>query len=564
MEQETCDVLVLGSGIAGLYTALKARDLGQVTLLTKKKLEDSNTEFAQGGIAAAMAPGDSPALHLEDTLAAGVGLCDPTAVKVLVEEGPDCVRDLAERGVRFDMTGEDFELTREAAHSRRRILHARGDATGDEIRRGLEAAVRADPRILVREDEFAIDLVLDDAGRCWGVLSLGPDGRLRTFLARATVLATGGAGRLYRHSTNPDVATGDGIAMAYRAGAAAMDMEFIQFHPTALYLPAPGMAQGLPARAPGGSRPRVLISEAVRGEGAFLINRLGERFMPGYHPRAELAPRDVVARSIAQEMERTGHPCVYLDARPLGPGFPGRFPTIHELCLRHGIDPLREPIPVAPAAHYIMGGVRTDLMGRTGIPGLFACGEVACTGVHGANRLASNSLLEGVVFGHRIAQALAGELPAEGPPSFRALSGAPALGLALALPAKEQEVATAWRSLQRTMWQHVGLYRDEEGLQEALATVEGLFTRLEDGHKRRAGQPSPLQRTGPEGRSLPGRAALELVNLSTAAWLVARSALERRESRGAHFRTDHPARNDADWTRHIVIARGRLDTVPLQ
>lgn len=536
MDAERCDILVLGSGIAGLYTALKVCDLGRVVLLTKKKLVDSSTEFAQGGIAAAIAPGDSPLLHLEDTLAAGDGLCNEAAARVLVEEGPAGVRELASWGVRFDTVGEDFELTREGAHSRRRILHARGDATGDEIRRGLEARVRGDRRISVRENEFAVDLILRD-GRCCGALVLGEDGRPRTICARAVILATGGAGQLYRHSTNPDVATGDGIAMAYRAGATVADMEFIQFHPTALYIPNPPPGKRRP-------RPRVLISEAVRGEGAVLLNVRGRRFMPSYHPQAELAPRDVVARAIAQEMEKTASAYVLLDARGLGEAFRDRFPTIYEKCRQHGVDPVREPIPVAPAAHYIMGGVLTDLHGRTRLPGLYACGESACTGVHGANRLASNSLVEGVVFGARIAAILEREglpAPAEGAPSPPPAPPALPAGHGPAgAPGTPLDTAAAWRSVQITMWRKVGLYRNETKLLEALAFLEDLKRDLD------AGRPEA------------GRAVLELGNLVTVAWLVARAALERRESRGAHYRTDYPARNDRDWRRRILITDGRL------
>lgn len=553
-ERIDCDILVLGTGIAGLYTTLKAGALGRTILLTKKKLADSSTEFAQGGIAAAIAPGDSPSLHLEDTVAAGDGLCDLQAVRVLVEEGPECVRELATYGVRFDMVGEDFELTREGAHSRRRILHAGGDATGEEIRRGLERHVRADHRITVHEEEFAVDLLMD-GGRCYGALVLGRDGRLRAYRARAVVLATGGAGQLYRHSTNPDVATGDGIAMAYRAGATVKDMEFIQFHPTALYIPNPPPGRRRP-------RPRVLISEAVRGEGAILLNVRGRRFMPSYHPQAELAPRDVVARAIAQEMEKTASAYVLLDARPIGAAFPTRFPTIYEKCRRHGIDPLREPIPVAPAAHYIMGGVRTDLWGRTDIPGLYACGEAACTGVHGANRLASNSLLEGVVFGRRIARALAEDLPA------LAAAPAPACGQAWTSPLLQarynMDTAAAWRSVQLTMWRKAGLYRDESGLGEALEFLRELAADLGLAALPPAAAIPAAADRPPRGVSPPSRTDLELANLVTVAGLAVRSALERRESRGAHFRTDYPARNDEVWRKHIIIMRGCLDFEPLR
>ncbi len=532
-------LLVLGTGIAGLYTALKAAPLGEVVLLTKKRLADSATEFAQGGIAAALAPGDSPLLHMEDTLRAGDGLCDPEAVRVLTEEGPACVRELASLGIGFDMVGEDFELTREAAHSARRIVHARGDATGDEIRQGLERHVRRHPRVTIAENHFAAALLLHE-GRCCGALALGADGRLRAFLARAVVLATGGAGQLYRHGTNPDVATGDGMALAYRAGASLMDMEFIQFHPTALYVPNP---------PPGLRRPRArpLISEAVRGEGARLLNTRGRRFMPAYHPLAELAPRDVVARAIASEMAKTASSYVLLDATALGDGFRRRFPTIYENCLRHGIDPVRQPIPVAPAAHYIMGGVRTDLWGRTDVDGLYACGEVACTGVHGANRLASNSLLEGVVFGRRIAQVLAEELPALPEPPAAAAAKLP-------LSRGTVDVPAAWRSLQLTMWQHVGLHREEPGLRKALAFLEELAGDLAGEGGATAGGRAP---------DPPERRLLELHNLTTLAVLVTKAALAREESRGAHHRLDFPTRDDTRWRRHILFQRETMLLSPL-
>lgn len=537
-ETVRCDILVLGTGIAGLYTALKAAHLGRVSVLTKKKLEDSSTEFAQGGIAAALAPGDSPLLHMEDTLRAGDGLCEPEAVRVLTEEGPDCVRELASLGIAFDMVGEDFELTREGAHSQRRIAHARGDATGDEIRRGLERHVRADRRITIWENQFAASLLLRD-GRCQGALALGNDGCWRAILARSVILATGGAGQLYRHSTNPDVATGDGMALAYRAGASLMDMEFIQFHPTALYVPNP---------PPGLRRPRArpLISEAVRGEGALLLNVRGRRFMPAYHPLAELAPRDVVARAIAREMEKTASSYVLLDATALGERFRTRFPTIYENCLRHGIDPVRQPIPVAPAAHYIMGGVRTDLWGRTDIPGLYACGEVACTGVHGANRLASNSLLEGVVFGRRIARAMEDELSRLPPPPEATAAEAAPLRLR-----RTVDVPAAWRSVQLTMWREVGLHRDADGLRKALSFLEELAADLA----------CEEDRPGCDGGAS-DRRLLELHNLATVAILVARAALARWESRGAHFRLDFPRRDDRRWRRHIILRAGTMSLSP--
>jgi len=510
LPQVSCDILVIGTGIAGLYTALKARHIGRVVVLTKKQLEESNTEYAQGGIAAAIGTEDSPRLHLMDTLDAGAGLCDEAPVKVLVEEGPDCVRELIEFGTMFDKTEQgEYALTREGAHSSRRILHARGDATGDEIRRALQQKAY-DEGIAVYENQYIVD-VLTDGGRCIGVLALDARGRLTAYLARATILATGGAGQLFINSTNPDVATGDGIAIAYRAGAEIADVEFVQFHPTALY---------------GEGSPKFLISEAVRGEGALLVNKYGERFMPAYHQRAELAPRDVVARAIVDQMRKTHHPCVYEDARSI-PNVQTRFPGIYAACLRRGIDITTDLIPVAPAAHYIMGGVRTDVDGRTNIPGLYACGEVACTGIHGANRLASNSLLEGLVFGRRIAHALDVELP---PP-------VPAVPLqrrmAKALP--DRPLNWLWAEIQQLMWDNVGILREEEGLKAAVDRLTAIVDCMS----------GALQST--EG--------YQVANLARVGLLVAQAALEREESRGGHFRSDFPQRDDEHWKRHIIQRR---------
>lgn len=513
LPQVHSDVLVIGTGIAGLYTALKVRSGGRVLLLTKRRLEDSNTEFAQGGIAAAIGSADSPRLHLQDTLEAGAGLNDLAAVEVLVEEGPDCVRELIELGTQFDKVEETGEiaLTREGAHSQHRILHARGDATGEEIRRALQEKVLTDPSIEVRENHYLVDVLTDpETGRCIGALAIDDAGALTAYLARATVLATGGAGQLYLNSTNPEIATGDGIAVAYRAGAAVADVEFVQFHPTALY------HRG---------SPKFLISEAVRGEGAILLNTQGERFMPAYHPRAELAPRDVVSRAIVDQMTRTGSAYVLLDATGLGAEVKHRFPNIYRVCLKHGIDITRKPIPVAPAAHYMMGGILTDVDGRTTIPGLYACGETACTGIHGANRLASNSLLEGLVFGRRIARHLARELP----PLPAAL---PELAHRAQAPAGSRPVEEMWVQVQECMWREVGISREEAGL----ARAELLLAELED------------QRAGVVGSP----AALQLANMITVARLVARAARERQESRGGHYRIDYPQRDDAQWQRRII------------
>lgn len=505
---ERADIVVLGSGIAGLYTALSCYDLGRVVLITKGKLSQSSTELAQGGIAAAVGPGDSPLFHFADTVAAGDGLCREEAVRVMVEEGPDTVRRLMELGVRFEAG-----LAREAAHSRRRILHW-ADITGDEIRRGLETALRAVGSVFIREGHFAWDLLVLK-GRCLGVTVLDEQDEPYLLLSRATVIATGGAGQLYLYNTNPEVATGDGIAMAYRAGARLEDMEFIQFHPTAFCSPEGHC---------------FLISEAVRGEGAVIVNRKGERFLARYHPAAELAPRDVVARALFREMRETGEP-VYIDLRPVE-GLSRRFPHICERLRHQGWDPEKVPVPVTPAAHYLMGGVKTDLDGYTGLPGLYACGEAACTGVHGANRLASNSLLEGAVFGARIARALRKFLLP--PPS--SLPAIPHWGWPRVRPSKPK-VREIWRRLQRLMWEKVGLEREGSRLREAYEEIRSLRASL--------GAPG-------------SREEKELQNLLTVAQAVARAALAREESRGAHFRTDFPRRDDARWLRHLDHRRGKL------
>lgn len=505
-----CDVLVIGTGIAGLYTALKARSVGSVVVLTKTKLEESNTEYAQGGIAAAIGTEDSPRLHLLDTLEAGAGLCDESAVNVLVEEGPDCVRELIAIGTQFDKNEEgELALTREGAHSERRILHARGDATGDEIRRALQQRVY-DEGITVHENQYIVDVLTQD-GRCIGVLALNEQDEMIAYIARATILCTGGAGQLYINSTNPEVATGDGIAVAYRAGAEVQDLEFVQFHPTALY---------------GDGSPKFLISEAVRGEGGLLLNKDGERFMPEYHARAELAPRDVVARAIVDQMRKTNHPCVYEDARAI-PNVLKRFPSISAACAKRGIDISQDLIPVAPAAHYIMGGVRTDMDGRTGIEGLYACGEVACTGIHGANRLASNSLLEGLVFGRRIARALAHELP---PPVE-----ARGFGWRSGPVIPDRPLDLLWGEIQQLMWDHVGIIRTEEGLSLAIKRLTEIVQSLNGALQTRKGY--------------------QVANLARVALLVAQAAYLRKESRGGHYRLDFPARNDEEWIRHVVLRR---------
>ncbi|WEV76729.1 L-aspartate oxidase [Janibacter cremeus] len=517
------DVLVVGSGIAGLTCALRLREhVDRVLLVTKTELSAGSTTWAQGGIAAALAPEDSAAEHLDDTLVAGVGLCDESAVEVLVTEGPARVRELIGLGARFDTDDAgEITLTREGGHHRDRIAHAGGDATGAEISRALIAqleAVRADPGIEVIENALVVDLLTSAEGSVCGatvhVIGEGEIDGVGAARARAVVLATGGLGQIYSSTTNPPVATGDGMAVALRAGAALADLEFVQFHPTVMHL------------GPGASGQQPLVSEAVRGEGAVLVDSTGEAFMAGVHPLADLAPRDVVARAILERMEATGTDHVLLDARHLGGEFlERRFPTIVARCRELGIDPATEPIPVAPAQHYASGGVRTDLRGRTSLPGLYACGEVSCTGVHGANRLASNSLLEGLVFAHRIAEDLVerlagGELP------FVEPSGEASTGL---LDAAHRP------ALQETMTRGVGPLRSRESTRSALASLQELAAATSDAE--------------------PGPRSWETTNLLHLGRALATAAHLREETRGGHVRRDHPVPDDAEWSAHLVHVR---------
>lgn len=507
------DVLIIGSGLAGLYTALKLAGRYRVLVVTKDDPEANATALAQGGIAAALAEADSPQLHFEDTLAAGAGLGCPAAALALAREGPARVGELLALGVPFDREDGRLALGREGAHSRHRILHAGGDATGKLIWQTLAARVAGEAKIRLLPKTVAVDLLTAD-GRCAGALVLFPDGSPGVILAGATVLACGGAGRLFPVTTNPPGATGDGVAMAYRAGAEVMDLEFFQFHPTALAHPG---AAGF------------LVSEAVRGEGAVLRNEAGERFMPAYHPLAELAPRDVVARAMAFEMRRGQTDCVYLDLTRLDPELvERRFPTIVAACRRLGLDPRRAWLPVAPAAHYFMGGVRTDLYGRTSLPGLYACGEVACTGVHGANRLASNSLLEGLVFGARVAASLLGERLAAPPVPDLRFGDLREEGAAAEALVEERLAAVMGR------W--AGLVREAAGLEQAGAALDELWQVFE--------------------HAACGRRGVERRNLLLLARLLLEAALWRRESRGAHYRADFPA-PDIGYRKHLLLARGR-------
>ncbi|QLG37535.1 L-aspartate oxidase [Paenibacillus sp. E222] len=510
------DVLVIGSGIAGLFTAIKASEQRSVLMITKKSLLESNTRYAQGGIAAVIAEDDSPAYHLQDTLVAGAGLCRSEAVEALVNEGPDGVKELIRLGTLFDLENGELALTQEGAHSHRRILHANGDATGYEIVRALAAQANEHPGIEVWDEHFVIDLITEQ-GECVGALVQKADGSQVFVKAEATVLCSGGAGQLYRYTTNPEVATADGVAMAYRAGAVVRDMEFIQFHPTSLCYPG---------------APRFLVSEAVRGEGAYLRNVKGERFMERYHAQLELAPRDIVARAIVSEMESTNSTFVYLDiTHESAEMIKHRFPTIYETCMRYGLDMTTDWIPVAPAAHYMMGGVKTDLSGESSIGRLFACGEVSSTGVHGANRLASNSLSEAIVFGGRIVDRIQ-SLPPLAPLQSRVPAST---SIRRSIKEEQKPVSEKRLRLQKMMVRQVGLRRNGVNLQAAIEKLqqELQFFDQKFTHKEE----------------------MEYANLLTCAWLVTTGALHREESRGAHYREDFPQRDDAVWQKHSLQQR---------
>ena len=512
------DFLVVGSGVAGLRAAIELSRAGRVLMLTKGHPLESNSMYAQGGVAVALSEEDDVGIHLADTLKAGHGLCRREAVRVLVEEGPDRIQELISWGAKFDKIGKRFAFTREAAHSRSRILRARGDATGNEMVRALMAHASRQARIQRLDRRFTVDLVVLD-GRCRGAIVLNELTGERTVLAAgAVVLSTGGAGQVYARTTNPGNATGDGMAMALRAGATLTDMEFVQFHPTALYLP---------------SSPPFLLSEAIRGEGGQLRNIKGELFMHRYHPDGALAPRDVVSRAIWSEMAATRSRHVYLDVTHLGPAFvKRRFPTIYATCLRYDIDMTEEWIPVSPSAHYMMGGVWTDVNGATTLPGLFAAGEVACSGVHGANRLASNSLLEGLVFGMRAAQAAvahAGRYPMpHSLPSVEELEQGRA--------AEFDDPEKLRSSLRRLMWGKVGLVRSRDSLISASAQLARWMRQL----------------SGP----FASRAALEVKNMVQVARCITDAALWRENSVGAHYRSDFPETKRPGWQQHSQISMG--------
>lgn len=521
----SADVVVVGSGIAGLTTVLRLRQrVDRVLLVTKTVLNEGSTQWAQGGIAAALDPGDSPEEHLHDTLVAGCGICDVAAVTALVHEGPERVRELVGLGAEFDLDAEgEIKLTREGGHHKDRIAHAGGDATGKEISRALIAALRQvqdDPGIEVIEHALVVDLLQDDASRVCGVtlhvIGEGQMDGVGAATSRAVVLATGGLGQVYSATTNPSVATGDGMAAALRAGAVLADVEFVQFHPTVLWL------------GEGSSGQQPLISEAVRGEGAFLVDRDGVRFMQGLHPLADLAPRDVVSRAIVDRMQLTGERHVFLDARHLGREFlEERFPSIVARCRELGFDPATELLPVAPAQHYASGGVRTDLVGRSSLDGLYACGEVSCTGVHGANRLASNSLLEGLVFAHRIADDIIDRLAGGGLP--QAVAAAPTGEAALLDSSARVQVQAA-------MTEGAGAVRSASSL---AGTAQAL---------RDLALAATSTESGPE--------SWETTNLLHIGQVLTLAASLREETRGGHVRSDHTEQVDPQWRVHTLLVRG--------
>jgi L-aspartate oxidase len=511
MQKEVVDFLIIGSGVAGLRAAIELAPHGNVLVVTKDKPSESSTEYAQGGIAAVMSDEDEVGIHYEDTLKAGDGLCRENAVRTLVEEGPERITELISWGAEFDKEGSKLDLTLEAAHSRRRILHAHGDSTGRELERVLLNKVRSFPSVQKYPFAITVDLIVKDSA-CHGAYVL-KDGRIKALFAKATILATGGAGQIFSRTTNPQVATGDGMAIAFRAGALLEDMEFVQFHPTSLYSP---------------TAPQFLLSEAMRGEGALLRNIKKEKFMASYHPLSELAPRDIVSRAIISEMVKTKSNHVYLDLRHLPKDFvKNRFPRIYSTCLQYDVDITEELIPASPAAHYIMGGVKTDIGGRTTLEGLYAAGEVACTGVHGANRLASNSLLEGLVFGARTGKTA---LNATVTPDIHATYDF--------RPSLVEGADEIRRAVRKIMWEKAGIIRCATSLGEAGERLQIWHDII---HKDYA-----------------TRHELELKNMLTVSGIIVRAALARKGSVGAHYRSDCKERGE-NWQQHLCWDRESVE-----
>lgn len=529
------DFLVVGSGIAGLTFALKVASLGTVALVTKRGLRDTATDLAQGGIASVLASDDSFDLHIKDTLEAGDGLCHPDIVEMVVRDGPKRISELVEAGVQFSLQGGEvqaFDLGREGGHCRKRIIHA-DDFTGHAIEETLVGRVRAHPNISIFENHICVDLIThykllrrgtvttNHEETCWGAYVLDTvNGEVKTMLARVTVLATGGAGKVYLYTSNPDVATGDGVAMAHRVGASIANMEFVQFHPTCLFHP---LAKNF------------LISEAVRGEGARLIDRRGRPFMDKYHPLGDLACRDVVARAIDNELKKSGDDCVYLDITHRPKEFlQARFPNIYARCLSFGIDMSRDPIPVVPAAHYLCGGILTDSHGRASVSRLYALGEVACTGLHGANRLASNSLLEALVFAHRAAQAAAEAVPSDKAP----FPDVPSWDPGGATDSDEAVVVTHnWEEIRRAMWNYVGIVRTDKRLERARTRIATIQHEINEYY----------------WNFIITSDLVELRNLATVAYLIIECASRRQDSRGLHFNLDHPSKDDDNWRKDTII-----------
>lgn len=511
---ENHDVVIIGSGIAGVYTALEIPEKYSIAILTKETIEISNSVLAQGGIAVSLDKGDSPELHFKDTIYAGAGLCNEESVWVLVKEAAENIDALCKFGVEFDRKSKnELCLSREGAHSKNRIIHA-GDTTGKEVCDKLISIVKTRDNVVIKERTFALDLVTEN-NVCKGVLAYDEDkDAYILYLADVVVCATGGFGQLYLNTTNPEVATGDGVCLAYRAGAELMDLEFIQFHPTVLFHP---------------ENKSFLISEAVRGEGALLKNIHGERFMPKYHELNELAPRDIVSRSIFSEMKKTKSDHVYLDITFKGRDYlEHRFPNIYKTCMSYGIDMSKDYIPVAPAEHYCMGGIRTDVWGRTNIKGFFACGETACNGIHGANRLASNSLLEGLVFGHKIGTEI-DSLISKCEKRQKSIN----LKVETGRCAKNVDTEEIKQDIKETMTKYVGITRDKEGLEKAKQKVDTYYEIIKD-----------MKNTNIRH--------YEIQNIVLLSKLVIESALERKESRGAHFRRDYQERDDKNWKRNII------------